>query len=287
MIVNFIPLLLPESPDLPPDFSLPSLPTLPTTLGPGAGNISIPVSAEDWARRSMTAVVSLSGEVVADPPLFLSCWKTIMYQARAPSEEVGRSKLTLSGDEDVEEDRKPFFSLEPLILELLSCFRFLGFFDVLESSSERLRLMSRLEEEEEPDNDFSSRSGMISNPAAPAAPPPEEDIDDFLDAAAAAEEDPGGGGAAADMRSCPASGMMDTEGLMSACGPMALEAEVSFILVSWNSCLIGSRRTDDSLEVEEEADEEGLAVDFRLGFPASGFNAVSRGPYSFKDAVLA
>ena len=91
---------------------------------------------------------------------------------------------------------------------------------------------------------------------------------------------------AADMRSCPASGMMETEGLMSACGPMAFDAEVSFILVSWNSCLIGSRRTADRLEVEEVADEEGLAVDFRLGFPASGFNAVSRGPYSFKEAVL-
>ena len=189
----------------------------------------------------------------------------------------------------MEEDKKFFFSLDPLILELLSCFRFLGFFDVLESSSERLRLISRLEEEE-PGNDFSSRSGMISKPAA-AAPPPEDDIDDFLVAAAAAEEGPdgGGGGAAADMRSCPASGMMDTEGLMSAWGPIAFEAEVSFILVSWNSCLIGSRRTDDSLEVVEEevADEEGLAVDFRLGFPASGFNAVSRGPYSFKDAAFA
>ena len=63
---------------------------------------------------------------------------------------------------------------------------------------------------------------------------------------------------------------------------------------------MGSRRTEDSLgavEDEEEAEAEDnevadveervLAVDFRLGFPASGFNAVSRGPYSFKEAVLA
>merc|ERR1719264_553866 len=56
---------------------------------------------------------------------------------------------------------------------------------------------------------------------------------------------------------------------------------------------MGSRRTEDSLEVEEEEVEEDddveveiLAVDFRLGFAASGFNAVSRGPYSFKEAVL-
>ena len=39
-------------------------------------------------------------------------------------------------------------------------------------------------------------------------------------------------------------------------------------------------------EEEEDVEEEVLAVDFRLGFPASGFNAVSRGPYSFKEAVF-
>ena len=80
LIVSLIPLLLPplpESPDLPPppDLSLPSLapPLLPTTLGPEAGRISMPVSAEDWARRSMTAEVSLSGEVDAELPPFLIC----------------------------------------------------------------------------------------------------------------------------------------------------------------------------------------------------------------------
>ena len=78
LIVSLIPLLLPplpESPDLPPpDLSLLSLPLLlPTTLGPEAGRISMPVSAEDWARRSMTAEVSLSGEVDAELPPFLIC----------------------------------------------------------------------------------------------------------------------------------------------------------------------------------------------------------------------
>ena len=74
LIVNLMPLLLllPESPDLPPDLSLLSLPPLLlTTLGPEAGRISMPVSAEDWARRSMTAEVSLSGEFDAEPPPFL------------------------------------------------------------------------------------------------------------------------------------------------------------------------------------------------------------------------
>ena len=116
---------------------------------------------------------------------------------------------------------------------------------------------------------------------------------DFF-AAAVDEDDPLGTvtveAAAADKRSWPASGMMETDGLMSACG---LEEVSLFILVSWNSCLMGSRRTEDSLEVEEEEVEEDddveveiLAVDFRLGFAASGFNAVSRGPYSFKEAAL-
>ena len=75
LIVNLMPLLLPlpESPDLPPppDLSLLSLPPLPTTLGPEAGRISMPVSAEDCARRSMTAEVSLSGEFDEEPPPFL------------------------------------------------------------------------------------------------------------------------------------------------------------------------------------------------------------------------
>ena len=46
--------------------------------------------------------------------------------------------------------------------------------------------------------------------------------------------------------------------------------------------------TEEGADEEEEDDveEEVLAVDFRLGFPASGFNAVSRGPYSFKEAVF-
>ena len=39
-------------------------------------------------------------------------------------------------------------------------------------------------------------------------------------------------------------------------------------------------------EGEEDVEDEVLAVDFRLCFPASGFNAVSRGPYSFKEAVV-
>ena len=74
LIVSLIPLLLladesPDRPPPPPDLSLP--PPLPTTLGPEAGRISIPVSAEDWARRSMTAEVILSGEVDAEPPPFL------------------------------------------------------------------------------------------------------------------------------------------------------------------------------------------------------------------------
>ena len=42
----------------------------------------------------------------------------------------------------------------------------------------------------------------------------------------------------------------------------------------------------DEGEEEEDVEDEVLAVDFRLGFPASGFNAVSRGPYSFKEAVF-
>ena len=131
-------------------------------------------------------------------------------------------------------------------------------------------------------------------------PPLPDDMADFL--AADDEEDPVDDEtveAAAERRSWPASGMMETEGLISACGPRAaLDEESLFILVSWNSCLIGSRRTEDSLgaaveeeETEEEAEEEDvaeevLAVDFRLGLPASGFNAVSRGPYSFKEAVF-
>ena len=78
---------------------------------------------------------------------------------------------TLSGEEEVEDDRKFFFSPDPLILELLSCFRFLGFFDVLESSSERLLFISRLEEPE-PEGSLSSRRGMISNPAAADVDPP-------------------------------------------------------------------------------------------------------------------
>ena len=74
-------------------------------------------------------------------------------------------KPTLSGEDEVDDGRKFFFSLEPLILELLSCFLFLGFFEVLESSSERLLLISRLEEEP---GSLSSKRGMISNPAAAA-----------------------------------------------------------------------------------------------------------------------
>ena len=115
-------------------------------------------------------------------------------------------------------------------------------------------------------------------------PPLPDDMADFL--AADDEEDPVADEtvveAAAERRSWPANGMMETEGLMSACGPRAALGEESlFILVSWNSCLIGSRRTEDSLgaaveeeETEEEAEEEDvaeevLAVDFRLGLPAS------------------
>jgi len=228
LIVSLIPLVLPlppESPDLPlPDLSLLSLPPLPaTTLGPEAGRISMPVSAEDWARRSITAEVSLSGEDDAEPPPFLN----------------------LSGEEEVEDDKKLFFSPpDPLILELLSCFRFLGFFEVLESSSERLLfIISRLEEPEEAERGClsSPRRGMISNPAddpPPPPPPPPVDMTDFL-AAADDEEDPVGAAVtvdalAADKRSWPASGMMETDGLMSACGPImaALEEVSLFILVS-------------------------------------------------------
>ena len=81
-------------------------------------------------------------------------------------------KGTLSGEDEVEDDRKLFFSPDPLalILELPSCFLFLGFFDVLESSSERLLLMSRLEEPEA-EGSLSSRRGMISKPADADDPP--------------------------------------------------------------------------------------------------------------------
>ena len=78
----------------------------------------------------------------------------------------------MSGEEEVEDERKFFFSPDPLILELLSCFRFLGFFDVLESSSERLLFISRLEEPEAAEGILSSRRGMISNPAVADDDPP-------------------------------------------------------------------------------------------------------------------